>query len=249
MAAGPVRAGFGMLIVLAVALHWLHRTQPDWAVAIAVIPPWWWTMFAAIALVLFRGRRGEWLWRGAVIAWSAFVVLSVPETWSLARHAGRLVVPADEPDGQALRIATLNCHLGDSRTVDDLLALDVPPDLILLQESPGAAAIERLARSLYSNDAGFLAKTGTSYVMGGDCSIVARGKLEAVDAPSNARYRQAVWTRSDRTRLHVFSLRLSPPPIRVDWWNPQCWQDHRARRESHRTDRTVDGRDPAPTGE
>jgi endonuclease/exonuclease/phosphatase (EEP) superfamily protein YafD len=64
-----------------------------------------------------------------------------------------------------------------------------------------------------------------SVVGGIDTAILAKGKLELTE-PKTVQLAGALWICRGK-QVHVFSVRLTPPNLRLDLWNPSAWADYR----------------------
>jgi hypothetical protein len=210
-------------VVAGAGLIGLYRTQPDAAAAVTVIPAWCWGVAAVAIAIVTRDRRRSFLWIAFLAVAALFVGLCVEPAQSLSRgwFTGR---PATPESARAVRVVSLNCHVGTADVIDDLEPLQ--PDLVLLQESPAEGHLRDIAGRLFGVEGGFVST--------GDCSIVARGKLEMIPAPRDARFVMARWLPANGPEAVVASLRLTPPPTRLDYWRAACWAAHRRRRETHR---------------
>jgi hypothetical protein len=89
---------------------------------------------------------------------------------------------------------------------------------VLLQESSSSNDVSRLAREWFGNEADFL--------VGLDCSIVARGRLARLSGLETAQSTMARLTLPQGGDVEVVSLRLIPPETRLDLWSPACWHAH-----------------------
>jgi len=114
-----------------------------------------------------------------------------------------------------LRVVTLNCS-GQSAAAGEVASEN--PDLVLLQESPPEDAVARLAKELYGGHGG--------YLYGFDCSIISRGPVYPLPAPKGAHFTRAGVHVQGGREIEVASIRLSPPEIRFDLWDPACWTAH-----------------------
>lgn len=123
-----------------------------------------------------------------------------------------------------LRVVSLNCNVGRVRSVDEVSSW--PPDIVLLQESPGSEQLASLATSLFG-------KEGTA-LHGGDVSILARGKIRPMFADPNSHFIHVEIEFPAGTFVDVVSVRLAPPVPRIDFWMPDFWADHRDKRVEHR---------------
>lgn len=120
-------------------------------------------------------------------------------------------------------MASLNCAGGLIEAAREVIPHG--PDLVLQQESPSRPEVEKLAAQLYGKDG--------AWVWGPDASIVARGKLDQVALGIRSTdVTAAEWTALDGQKYKVASLRLAPPVLRIDLWNPAAWQDYLSNRRA-----------------
>ena len=226
---GPVRRRYWLLrgaILSGLTLAVVYRTQPDALAAVTVIPAWCWLLpGAAVLTAMWRLRRSP-AWVGLLATGLVYFGLCVEQSRSLVR--GALQIDRTSTVDRTWRIVSLNCHVGTAAVTQDLVPLS--PDLVLLQESPLQPVLIELSQTLFG-------PSGAA-VSTGDCSIIARGRLELVPTARDSRFIQARWEPVDRPPVMVFSLRLTPPSTRLDWWRPACWQAHRERRRLHRAQLT-----------
>jgi endonuclease/exonuclease/phosphatase (EEP) superfamily protein YafD len=89
---------------------------------------------------------------------------------------------------------------------------------VLLQESPSSNDVSRLAQEWFGNEGDFL--------VGWDCSIIARGRLSRLSASKTVQFTLARLALPQGKNVEVASLRLSPPLTRLDLWLPACWRAH-----------------------
>lgn len=126
----------------------------------------------------------------------------------------------------AVRVISLNCGNLDGRSADDVI--EFHPQILLLQESPGARELAELAQQLYG-DRGH-------YLWNADASIVADGEIE----PLPGHDRQNIHASIARVVLEggaevaVVSMRLEPAIVRLDFWSPECWRSQTANRRLRR---------------
>lgn len=208
---------------LGFVLTLIYWRQPDALAGLTAIPAWCWALPALVLLLETRQVVRSAAWAVCCSATILYLSLCVEQTFSLPRGVW-LGTNVAAPASGVWRVVSLNCLVGTAAVIDDLLPLQ--PDVVLLQESPSQAAIDEMARRLFG-------ESGTA-VSTGDCSILARGPLTLVEAPRTARFVQALWRPPDGPEVMLFSLRLTPPPTRLDYWRASCWQVHRQRREDHR---------------
>ena len=158
-----------------------------------------------------------------------FTGLAVEQSFSVPRSVyASIFRPRENVDAVRLRVATINCNSGDPSAVREAFAQD--PDIVFLQESPNEQAIQELAQSQFG-DAG-------SYAWSADCTIIARGRLQATGA-HRRHFMQATLTTPGGKQVEVASVRLSPPLVRYDLWNRACWSEHARIRRVHRDEATA----------
>ncbi len=125
-----------------------------------------------------------------------------------------------------MRVVSLNCAGGLLEAAREVAAYR--PDVVLLQESPGAKEVRTLARELFGEAA--------SALPGVDASIIVNGQLEPRMLPRKEAmsFVQARARLTNGLEAEVVSLRLLPACIRVDLWSPTCWREHSANRRDRR---------------
>lgn len=212
--------GSVVLCVFVLACRWL---QPDVLVPVTLVPAYWWvlpalvlTRFGAVDPRTGRWSRAAWI---VLASWGVFLVLEVEEPRSLVRG---WLVPADR--SHDVRIVTLNTGDGGVRSIRALAALE--PDIVLVQEAPGTPALKEATAELFGDEGDFVSV--------GDVAILARGRVEPIDAKAGSHFVRAEVTIAGLPSLDVVSLRLHPPPPRFDFWSPGFWRDHWTVRTTHR---------------
>lgn len=199
------------------------RWQPDLLAALSLIPAWCWLMAGVLALILARSLRPRrWLVAMALL-WLVYLAACVEESQSLARSVrSRVIAPKDVEAGSLrLRVVSLNCAGGSFRTARE--AAELNPDLVLFQESPGRADLERLAVEMFGNSHGVLWSP--------DTSIIARWPIQPADVRDH--FVEGLVQLPSGVQLRVVSLRLAPPVVRYDLWSPACWREQTAKRHQH----------------
>jgi len=187
-----------------VLLFALYMIRPGFATAITVWPAW-------IGLIMGLGftARSRCNRKLLFAAWLLFGVVFVDEFRSIPR--GLLTEPKRD-----FRVVTLNCAGGSLRAAEEVIALK--PDLVLFQESSSRRDLEELARKLYGPTA--------KPVWGPDASIIARGRLTERALPKGtSNFVAATWVPEKGRSLEVVSLRLTPPVMRIDLYDPSAWTD------------------------
>lgn len=197
--------------------------QPDMLAALSLIPAWCWLLAGLAALFLScRLRPRRWL-VAMTLLWFVYVAVCVEEYRSLSRSVrSRFISPqALEPGELRLRVVSLNCADGSRRTAREAGAMT--PDILLFQESPGRDDLEQLATELFGETHGVL--------WSADTSIVARWPIRR--AVAQEYFVTGLIQLPNDLQLRVVSLRLAPPVVRYDLWNPACWREQTAKRRPH----------------
>ncbi|HMS55613.1 MAG TPA: hypothetical protein PKA27_09460 [Fimbriimonadaceae bacterium] len=195
------------------SLFLLYGFRPDSAFAITVWPAWLGAGFGFLLSVFSRRLRGA-----LCLLWAVFVGVFVDEAKSLPRA----ILPAEM--GQ-FRVVTLNCAGGSESAAREVARLK--PDLVLFQESPSEVALRRIAKEVFGEEA--------SVHHGIDASIIAKGRLEKVQEPRGVSdFVAARWIPATGRSLQVVSLRLLPPVMRIDLYNPAAWSDFTTNRRARR---------------
>ena len=123
-----------------------------------------------------------------------------------------------------LRIVTLNCA-GNVDAAHEVMSLK--PDVVLLQEVPRSTNfLAQIAQNLFGNEA--------TTIIGYDCAILARGRLEKSQEQQPPQYVRATLHLSSAHRILITSLRFVPPVARLDLWNPDAWRSSIANRRLRR---------------
>jgi vancomycin resistance protein VanJ len=215
-----------LLLCVAVALAYL--TRHDHVAAVTVFPPWVWCL-PGLAIIWFARRPARRLAIIAGVVWLVYLVAMIDRPAALVGVFYR-EFPAtswsETPRERRIRVVSLNCGGGSTRAIAEVAAYD--PDIVLLQESPGSFAVGEAARELFGDAAGFIS--------GIDTSIIVRGEVRPIDPtePKNFHWVNATVQLADGPQLHVVSLRLEPPLVRIDLWSPDCWRAQTANRRVRR---------------
>jgi len=206
----------GLLMLATSAVGYLYAAKVPGLDPITIWPFWYWTViFVALGLVfapLLRWRRAT-----LVVGFALLTGLLLnEEPFYLAREIRYRDRPVRVlPPGDSLRVITLNCGGGNEAPVRDALVLD--PDVILLQESPGSRAIDRLLPE------------GWEHVGRIDTAVLVKGTLSADEHPRWLAHEmhvvRAVPERIGRP-ITLISTHLVQPSVRTDIWRPFVW--HRA---------------------
>ncbi len=221
--AAPIARYVAWTAVLSLAvLATVEARQYDALAALSAIPPWsWW--IGASAIVVVALVRCSLRTRLAVVA----ILLMIGANWveqfsSIARST--LDFASADQSRPWLRVVSLNCSAGSRRAAEEVASFN--PDVVLLQESPGRDVLAELATKLFGAQA--------SVLVTGDCSILARGKLQFISESRN--HLHATLDRANGRTVHVVCVRLLPPVVRYDLWASSCWREYRAAREKRRAE-------------
>ncbi len=201
------------LISVSICYAW----QPDICAAVTVYPSWCWFVGGLfLALILLRAKRQ----RVALVSiglWFVFLVVFADTPLSLWRGLWNPPDVVAQPGQIPLRVISLNAH-GSSKAVAALEQWQ--PDLILIQETPGAGTLREVGQTMLGENSGMLA--------GVDASILSRTPIEPLSSSVN--YTIGKVSIKPGQEVIVVSLRLTPPPFRADLWNPDCWRAYRDQR-------------------
>jgi len=227
------RSLFAVSFMLSIALIVIYWFQFDLLAPITMIPAWCWLVPAAVFLWLARvSIQKPWMIL-SVVVWLLFACLFVDEAIGLTRfwkqpperQAGPNLDTSDQgAELPFVRVITLNCFVGQKAAAME--SSQFTPDILLLQESPNSASLNGIASKIFGDN--------SDSVWGGDCSILARGKIEPIHIDKRSHFVHACVTLPSGIQLDVISLRLSPPVFRMDFWNRGFWNDHLETRQHHR---------------
>ena len=201
---------------LALAYGW----RPEALAALTILPAWVWL---GLALPGFPGLRRRHQPHSMLFlaSWTAFMGLHVEEIRSVARS---WISPIHEQKpANALRFVTLNCGGGQPAALREVGRLDA--DIIFLQEPPPQSDVEAFLHETFGTNADFI------YDL--DTAILARGTLtNAKRGDSRLFYSHAIAHLPDGEDIHLVSLRLATGNVRIDLWNPACWNIQRHHRRT-----------------
>ncbi len=196
----------------------------DRCAAVTVFPVWVWPVpgvLLALPAAAVAGRRAVGV---AVLAWGLFLVAFADEPLGLVRTLWREWPSrawVDAPEDRSLRVVSINC-VGRPEAAAEVVPLE--PDIVLVQEAPPRAALERLSARLYGDGA---------VLLGADPAIVADGSV--VPLGTDGRWSVAARVElASGVSLRVVCVHLLPPSVRVDLWSPACWSEQMAQRRTRR---------------
>lgn len=193
-----------------VLMFGLYMVRPGITTAITVWPAWIGLLIGLLFTARSRCNR-----KPLFAAWLLFGWVFVDEFRSVPRG----VLPEPTRD---FRVVTLNCAGGSLLAAEEVIALK--PDLVLFQESPSRHHLEEVALKLFGPRPGI--------VWGPDASIIARGGLTERALPKGtSNFVAATWTPEKGRSIEVASLRLTPPVLRIDLYDPSAWSDFARNRE------------------
>lgn len=195
---------------LATATGLVYQFKPISLAAIYIWPMTLWVVLGIgmVAVAIKAPARSRWVLGGIwIVLWFA-----------LDDQPGAFIPNVVSDPTDEVRVVSLNCAGGDIRAAEEAVATGTK--LVLLQESPGSAELEKLRARLGPE---------WSCVAGPDGSILAKGELSRVPVPRRtSNFTAVIWNET-----LVVSLRLQPPVFRLDYWSPACWKafaDNRAAR-------------------
>ena len=209
----PIFVGPALSVALLAVAAALFAVRPIGAAVLTQFPLWMWSVPGSLLALLGLGRRRG-RHRRAVLAalagWFAILLALAEEPVSLARS----LVP--DSASSALRVVTLNAAGGSPEAANEVVAWK--PEIVLLQETPRGDAIDQLAKRLYGADA-VIARSE-------DTAVLARGTGEALKLPDELGWHASALKlrRPNGHEIVVVSLRLDPPPLRLDILSPDAWR-------------------------
>ena len=153
--------------------------------------------------------------------WMLFTTFFVEEARSMLRFGNQATERAADAN---VRVITINCNIGSRDAI--LETQRFSPDIVLVQESPGAATLAELSQTIFGEPSDQLCST--------DASIICRGNIEVVMGETGSHFQHAVVTLPEGDRYDVISLRLSSPVFRLDPFSSGFWNDHLNKRQHHR---------------
>jgi endonuclease/exonuclease/phosphatase (EEP) superfamily protein YafD len=191
--------------------------------AATLIPAWCWLLAGLLSTILLWRLRHRRLAYTLLVLWAVFAIGWVDNAASLSRAVFAAANSKTPREIGLIRIVTLNCD-SNERCLADLQR--VKPDVVLLQESPGQDGLAKLTSQLFG-------EAGT-FISGGDTAILARGAIRQPYVDRSQHFVAGTVVLPDRGEVCCVSLRLAPPPSRLDFWNGGFWSDHRDLRNLHR---------------
>jgi vancomycin resistance protein VanJ len=224
------RAVLAVWLAWGVLLSFAYLGRPDGLAGLFIWPAWIWIpVLSPAGLFAPRGKRLRTLLLGGV-TWTVLALVFWPD-WRAFLSKGaldpgpvRAAFASARRKGEGMRIVSLNCGGGNIQAARDALRLD--PDVLLLQESPSRKEVEALAKVAFGS--------ASHAVTGPDASIVCRWPLRAKALPTGTSNVVVAQADAPGLRLAIASLRLSPPVLRLDYWNPECWRAYADNRRERR---------------
>lgn len=167
--------------------------------------------FVFCAFAFYRSKFWRWAW--TILWFGAWCGLADESQW---------LIPEIKIGNPSIKVVSLNCAGGTIEAVQEAFKED--PDVLLLQESPSKTEIEKLLSEKYSG------------VWGVDASIWVKGTCKALPIPrTTLNFVLAEADIKGRT-FTICSLRLQPPVLRFDYWNPDCWNEYAEARQRRKTE-------------
>jgi vancomycin resistance protein VanJ len=171
---------------------------------------------AAMLTIAFSLKRRALLW--FLAPWTLAWFMVSDEPWALVRGLD----PTYAVRERTLKIVTLNCAGGNIEAARE--AMETDADIILLQESPSHKELERLFAGKYRG------------VTGPDAAIWTKGQIKPIPLPKGTTNFVAAHVDVKGQLVTTVSLRLSPPILRFDYWNPECWRAYAEDRRRKRAE-------------
>ena len=194
-----------------------YSIAPDFAYALTIWPFWIWSAVAMWLLLVGIRKRNWRLTVGCALAWGVLAYAFNSEVRALVRT----VFLMRKDSGPGVSIVSLNCAGGSAMAAWEAMART--PDVVLLQESPSESEMREFKRI----------KKGDEWLTydilaGPDASILVQGDLLRIALPKRTSNFVCARARLKRTGIEVLivSLRLAPPVLRFDYWNPDCWRSY-----------------------
>lgn len=205
--------GVCVAIVTAVlaAIYWV---KPDSAAALTIWPAL--IPFGILALAnLAQVRRRNWkapLAQSTVIGAVGMAVMDSPMALFRTGQSAELTV------------VSLNCAGGTPAAMKEVAAFH--PDIVLLQERPGANQVRAFSEELFALDYA---------AIGPDAAVLSRWPVVRSNGKPTTTNMNHAWVilQHPLGRIAVCSLRLQPPVFRLDLWSPDAWQTY-TRNKVHR---------------
>jgi hypothetical protein len=197
--------------------------RPDQLAALTLIGPWCWLLGGLLIAPILWRLGSKRLAASLAIFWLVFALGWVEELRSFVRSAVATVAGTTTLPGQSIRVVSLNCA-GSESSVADLQRTN--PDIVLLQEAPGEEALARMTAKLFG-------ATGR-YCTAGDVAILAGGPVSEPIADKRGTFNAARVELPNVAPIECVSLRLDPPPTRLDFWTAAFWTERRELRQQHR---------------
>ncbi len=189
-----------------------YLLRPDWSYALTIWPAMVWVVPGLLLASL--SKRLRW---AVVLGWLAFALVFVEDI-----HSGlRTILPSPR---RAIRVVSLNCAGGLVEAAREVTSYR--PDIVLLQESPGRAEVEALAKELYGE--------GGTTLVGPDAAILSRCSLTPLRLPRTTHNFVVADVQIGKERFRIVSLRLAPPTLRFDLLNADAWRDYAANKTRRR---------------
>jgi endonuclease/exonuclease/phosphatase (EEP) superfamily protein YafD len=122
-------------------------------------------------------------------------------------------------------VISINCAGGNEKALAEVAPYN--PDIVLVQETPGRQDVEKVAQTLYGNDA----ESWVNF----DAAIMARGQVHPITVkPVQGFFAQARVELKSGITIDVISLRAMTPPFRMELWQPDVWLGYTASRATQR---------------
>jgi Endonuclease/Exonuclease/phosphatase family len=197
---------FGPAITLAVLVFFtfLFTFRPDVFTALTIIPAWCFAVFGLLSTPVLCWNSRKAM-ACSLVMWLGFLFVFAEEPYSP-------VGPSEERG--TLRLLTLNWGGAGRQPLKALEELDA--DILFIQEAPKKELLQEWADS-----------RSCHLVWSPEAAVIAKEPLEEMD--KGVHFLRVGWKGAD-----LVSLRLRPPLMRFDLWNPRCWIAYADRRRERR---------------
>ena len=203
-------------IILGIGILACYIARWDTMSAVTLLPFWVWGIAGAGLSLLAWGLYRR-IWHLLLSAsWVCVTLFYSDDLSRLILSRVSLPLFSKKPTtGVQLRVISLNCAGLMPAAAE---AGSWKPDIVLLQESPSSNDVAALTREWFGEAGDFL--------VGWDCSIIARGRLIRQSELRITQFTQGRVTLPQGRNVELVSLRLIPPETRLDLWSADCWRAH-----------------------
>lgn len=181
------------------------QCRPDPFTAFTIVPAWCVFVVGLLSSAAIGWRVPK---AGAALSavWLLFLLLFAEEPYAILD---------EERSETGLKIVSLNWGGASQQPVPTLKKLN--PDLLFIQEAPRKDVLSAISEQLGDY----------SLIWSPEAAILSKEPLKTVESDVH-------YVRARQDEMDLVSLRLSPPLVRFDFYNPQCWLAYWSRRIERR---------------